>query len=62
MRKWYNWFVIKEWLLLPFSLFEALTCEKPYKVVILMDKVPDQNKILPYRAIMWVLEQRAERA
>jgi len=62
MKKIYSWFIIREWLLLPYSIYEALTCDKPYKIVMLMDKVPDQNKVLTYRIIMRILELRAKRS
>lgn len=58
MKKIYHWFIIKEWLLLPFSIYEALTCKKPYKVYAMMQQVPKQNKIWPFHIVMKVLEWR----
>lgn len=51
---------IREWLLLPFSIYEALTCAKPVKVMVVMEHMHEQNKIMPYRILMWFLEKRCE--
>jgi len=59
-RKSWEWFVIKEWLLLPFSIWSASTCKKPFYVHALMKNVPNQNKILPYKIIMAILEFRCK--
>jgi hypothetical protein len=58
MRKSFEWFVIKEWLLLPASAWTALTCKKPNLVRAYMEDVPEQNKIIPYKIIMFILRVR----
>lgn len=57
-RKSWEWFVLKEWLLLPLSIFHAATCKTPMLIRHMMKKVHPTNKIMPYKIIMWVLEQR----
>ena len=59
-RKSWELFVVKEWLLLPFSVWAALTCKRPYYVHALMENVPEQNKIKPYKIIMAILEWRSQ--
>lgn len=60
MKKLKIYFIIKEWLILPYSIYEALSCYKPIKAYVLMEDVPEQNKIIPYWIIMWILEKRVK--